>query len=605
MPRASLVITGLLILLALIPEQAIITGLVSPTTISSTGLVGNVYLKLWATPSPSRFNQSIRIFGNLTATAGISVSQQDIVIQCSGDSSKWTNISSTTTNGTGGFSLNLVPPLKGDIYLRALACGRQTSLRHLVADCIVAADNSGDFVDVSEAVNAMPNNGSTIYVKDGKYSLARLINLTAKSNFALIGNGYNTILEKSSGVALRIAEAVNLTLKQLHFHYLTNDAYTAIRVEGENSNIVITDNWFTRDAGSSNIENDLIYLDETSLTENLVIRNCRFEKAQVDAIALKRVVNGVVENNTVIDASTDYVKAAGITIDRCLNVTIRKNYFIRTGNQEMIGVSVFGNSSSVNIIDNDILNMGKLGLSIFQGVDISVENNRIVNACSIGVRAENTSRLSISYNCFEANGSSNTTGIFVTNCDDVTVEANNVSRTENCLVVLCSSALRVSGNNMDSQIMAFASDEPAVLIHGCTSAKITNNSVAASCYFGIAVALSPKATVEKNIVFQSMLSGIWLWCSNDSAIRQNVAKNNGQYQSTTIDRYGITVADSSNCTINDNKAFDDQPSKTQLYGLIEKGTSDYNVINGNDFRNNKLGALKTSGDHTTVTNNLG
>ena len=62
--------------------------------------------------------------------------------------------------------------------------------------------------------------------------------------------------------------------------------------------------------------------------------------------------------------------------------------------------------------------------------------------------------------------------------------------------------------------------------------------------------------------------------------------------------------DSVSSTIQWNKAFDDQQTKTQLYGLGESGTSDYNLVVQNDFRWNALCGMKIVGPNTIVRDNV-
>lgn len=44
--------------------------------------------------------------------------------------------------------------------------------------------------------------------------------------------------------------------------------------------------------------------------------------------------------------------------------------------------------------------------------------------------------------------------------------------------------------------------------------------------------------------------------------------------------------------------------KTQAYGVLEEGTSDYNIVTGNVLRGNKIAGYKIVGSHTIVSNNI-
>jgi len=81
-------------------------------------------------------------------------------------------------------------------------------------------------------------------------------------------------------------------------------------------------------------------------------------------------------------------------------------------------------------------------------------------------------------------------------------------------------------------------------------------------------------------------------------------KNNGKYATTG---YGIRITDAGTaCTGNiimGCRIFDDQDTKTQDYGIYEEELSDYNIIIGNDCRNNATSGISTVGTNTIVANN--
>jgi parallel beta-helix repeat protein len=603
--KGKLFIVSLEVLLVLLGTVEVF-GSWTARSIKSTGYISDFKLTLYSTPNPSHINESIRIFGNLTTTL-TSPSNQTVLLQYSRDSLHWTNLSQTTTDNTSYFSLQVVPAYKGLLYFRATALSKTVILEQAVGDYIIAADGSGDYADVFAALKALPSTGGVICFKNGNYSMNQLINLTGRANVSLIGSGYDTRIYKTRGVTLKIANASNILIEKLHFHYLTNDAFTPIRVDGNNKNIFILKNWFTREDGPPLIDNDAIYFDITSLTDGLLIEQCYIEKAQVDAIALKSVVNGIIQNNTIIDAATEYSEtASGITVEKCSNLTISKNIFMRTGLQDMAAINVFGSSKKIYLTENLIINMNRLGINLDNATDICVTANRVTDTHTIALYAKDVLIASIERNYFETSreDAANVTAIFVTTSENITIDENVMKKTQVGITVVNSNTITIKDNDVDIEAQEMIMNKVGILVNNCSEARVINNTVSGGHYFGIVIGTSPNAVLDMNIVEENMLSGIHIWSSNGSSVSRNIAKNNGQYVPSPYDRQGIDLSNSFNCTIAGNKAFDDQPTKTQLYGLVEKGISDYNIIVNNDFRYNELGGLRKVGPHTTVENNM-
>jgi len=63
--------------------------------------------------------------------------------------------------------------------------------KKVVATRVVAADGSGDYVDIQEAIDSLPAGGGVVYVKEGTYTITTVITIN-KSNVALIGAGKAT-----------------------------------------------------------------------------------------------------------------------------------------------------------------------------------------------------------------------------------------------------------------------------------------------------------------------------------------------------------------------------------------------------------------------------
>jgi len=571
-------------------------------SIQSCGNLCYSNLELMSFPNPSKINQPIAIVGNLTTTTGTPLSQRNVIIQYSEDSLEWTNLFEATTDDVGNFSLRWSPSQEGQLYIRASAGAKYALVEHVVAKYIVAVDGSGDFASIEEAIKALPANGAVVYVKEGNYSMTRMVNLVERSNTTLIGSGYKTAIIKARGITFKIANVSNLILERIHFHHSSNDAYTAIRVEGENDGIIISKCWFTREKQPASAATDLLYFDAASSTQNLLIGDCYFENAQIDAMAIKKVRNCIIEKNKVVDCATDYYAiASGVTVDRSSNVTIRKNYFIRTENQNMTAINVFGNSIDIIIEKNEITSMLR-GINIDEAENIHVRSNRIVNSSEVGIRVEDAFKVLIESNYFETTAA-DTTAVFATTIQDLVIISNTIQQKGSGIVIMHSNNIMVDSNSIVGGAI-FVRSKSCLSLYNCTETEVSENKIMRSCYFGLGIYLSPEINVVGNNISGSMLSGIYLWRSNYSVIQSNVIQSNGQYELFNYERNGIDVADSCNCTIQQNHIFDNQIIKTQQFGLVEKRSSNHNIIVLNDFRFNAKDAMKIIGTHTVATDNL-
>jgi len=91
-----------------------------------------------------------------------------------------------------------------------------------------------------------------------------------------------------------------------------------------------------------------------------------------------------------------------------------------------------------------------------------------------------------------------------------------------------------------------------------------------------------------------------LTCVNVNATNI-IAYNNDQGNTGCA---GINLDDSTYCNVTNSRCYDNQTPKTQEEGIEETGTSDYNIIIGNNVSVETIGIVK-AGSHTIVRSNLG
>jgi len=87
---------------------------------------------------------------------------------------------------------------------------------YAVATRIVAADGSGDFEDIQEAINDLPSSGGVVYIKEGTYEVSSVISIS-KSNVSLIGAGKSTVISSSASPVISASSVDNVLISQLFF----------------------------------------------------------------------------------------------------------------------------------------------------------------------------------------------------------------------------------------------------------------------------------------------------------------------------------------------------------------------------------------------------
>jgi hypothetical protein len=100
-----------------------------------------------------------------------------------------------------------------------------------------------------------------------------------------------------------------------------------------------------------------------------------------------------------------------------------------------------------------------------------------------------------------------------------------------------------------------------------------------------------------NTVEGSIQPGIYLRSCAQAIVDGNLVRN-------SVASTGITLENSSDCVVSNNVCYDDQGTPTQTYGIASTGTSDNNVISGNDCRNNATGGFSLVGTNAQITANL-
>ncbi|GAI91188.1 unnamed protein product [marine sediment metagenome] len=117
--------------------------------------------------------------------------------------------------------------------------------KKVIATKVVAADGSGDFTDIQDAINALPAGGGVVYIKEGTYTITSSIIITI-NNVSIIGSGASTIIDGSGFTALDaifdVGTQNNIIFDMLYFlgnvTYATGILFTTV------TDSIISNCWF-------------------------------------------------------------------------------------------------------------------------------------------------------------------------------------------------------------------------------------------------------------------------------------------------------------------------------------------------------------------------
>ncbi len=242
---------------------------------------------------------------------------------------------------------------------------------------VVAKDESGDFVDIQTAINALPPEGGIVYIKAGMYDLNGK-SLVVRSNLTLLGDGIDQTvirlwptLETTQAFALDCITSTsdvdkflieNLTVVQ-NVVPLNNHGGIVLR-GGKNTNITIK-NVKSTDASGAGIT--------VPYYNNVIIENCIVERTWT-GIIVSNGTNALIYGNMVINTTGDGIFPATYAS----NVTIKNNYLENIGDTaiDITGSASSGLGPEKNVVasNNTIIN-GSVRVS--NAIDIQVIDNRI------------------------------------------------------------------------------------------------------------------------------------------------------------------------------------------------------------------------------------
>jgi len=425
---------------------------------------------------------------------------------------------------------------------------------------------------IQEAIDALTE-GGTIVIKSGTYVLSSQLNLC--SNLVLLGEGRSTILKLKDGAnynALQADTKEKIIISNLAIDGnrekidTTAPMYTTLNcIRLLNSNDIIVENCF--------LFNVYYFGVRTEGCKRIQIKGNTVWAFRDQGISLNtttgaRIANNVVYNGTDATYTGGYI---GISVWRSDRVTASGNIVHDVGPADGFGCGIrCEGSENVTIVANVCYNNVVDGVSAMRW-DAYVSKNILIvgNLCygnGVGIRAEYGEYITIVGNASRENTER---GIYVKVITHPVIESNFV----------------------------YSNATQNIFLDGCTEGVVVGNfSAKSGGNEGIIIISSDNVLIANNKVMENPVRGIDLRSSNGCVIANNIVKNNNAS--------AIYLENSSNCLIIGNKCFDDREVKDQDYGFQESGTSDYNKVIDNDFRDN-VAPVSLVGANTICKRNLG
>lgn len=271
---------------------------------------------------------------------------------------------------------------------------------------IVSLDGTGDFDDIQEAINALPNSGGEIFMKEGTYHLKSSIIL--KENISLIGIGRGAIIIPDTGSytnnsIITATSKDNLMLK--NFKILVGGG-PSLSIHLITCSNFIIENIIETGAGEMRI---------TGGANNL-INKCDYG----NGLELRGTINDLFITNNILGL----IDGGATALDNLniMNNVINDSFILsNTTNSQINGNSINNDfeifsSSNITASNNSISRADGLGIFLSSTNNSSVTGNAITGAGIDGIRLSNSDNNVISSNsCFN----NNTYGINILNntCD--------------------------------------------------------------------------------------------------------------------------------------------------------------------------------------------
>ena len=502
---------------------------------------------------------------------------------------------------------------------------------------------AGNASDIQVKIDSLPASGGVVFVPTGVYNTTAVgaISIT-KSNVTLVGAGESTMIMTAGSnylVNVTNAEYVSITdirltgknkATNMNWSDITNCELSSLYLISSSHNIIANNNmaeiWLLSSSEHNKIINNNIYYgdyysiyiedsDFNTIGSNIMVRPAMYIMEIDDGSYNKIMSNTIIVTSGLgyviyLKDSSSYNLIQGNHIDStagtgaCIAVgsdTAAKKYNQISANT-ILNASIFIADNEVSqigckhtiITDNVIDGWNKVqyGIHVDEAAAVSgyddqaynlISGNKIYNCTSRSIFVEHSCHNSITENECYGNGKD---GI----CIYLNSRYNTVSN-NNC------------HNNTDCGIMLEDSNHYNL---------VTDNYCNDNDKDGIMLFKSDNNIVSDNYLYHNGYCGLWVRDESESnTITGNIAANNGWNLGGAGAAYalwsGIRVG--TNCDnnqINSNRCFDNQGTKTQMWGIsITDSASENNMVHDNYVVGNGISGITDSGTSSDINDNKG
>lgn len=409
--------------------------------------------------------------------------------------------------------------------------------------------NAGDYPTIQDAVNALPEEGGTVFIPARTYKIFEPIVIT-KSDVTLMGAGAGTLL-------LNINEEGKNTIEILGEKHAEADTR-----KGKGIWHVQVCNMHLK--GNEKCGNGIYayYVNEISLREMWIDYHGK------SGIHLYYCY----ENPRIADNNIAYNKEKGVYIEGCHDIVISAN------EMEENGTGVF---------IKDIFNATITGNNIDDHIDYCIHFVNAAGSIITGNMLENCNKLCV---------------LLDENCDG-TVLTGNTFRQPGDIRIIKNHGVTITGNAFDMTKTTALEIEESNLI--TVSGNIfTNGPQEKYKVYGIIMKNVNDVSISGNTIVKPEKGGIYLLGDENKYV--NITGNTIKNPSIESpgEFSGIFLQNTWNSVISHNIVIDDRDKKLMKYAIEEVGNSNYNIIVNNHISKGLLKDIFTIGVYTKEEGNI-
>ena len=401
--------------------------------------------------------------------------------------------------------------------------------------------NADDYPTIQKAVDALPDEGGTVFIPAGTYKISEPI-IVDKSGVTLIGAGSGTILlntseEGKNTIELKGEEKKPIwRVKVTNMHLKGNEKCGNAIYANHVNEISLSDMWIDYH-GKSGIYLDYCY-----------------------------------ENPRIYNNNIAYNKEMGILIDGCHDIIVSANQM---------------EENSIGVFAKDIFNATITGNNIDDHIKNCIYFVNALGSIVTGNMLENCKEESM---------------ILDEKCNGIVV-TGNIFRQPGVLSVIKTQGVTITGNAFDmSRSNAIEVEESSLIT--VTGNIFNGGPESVDRIYGIVMKDVNDVSISGNTIAKPLEGGIYILGSENKYINitGNTIKNPS---GKSPEEYSaILIQNTLHSIISHNIVIDDGETKNMKSAIEETGNSDYNIITYNRVNKGTSDSIVIKGKNTKKENNF-